>query len=204
MVKIFAFVLLVTLASPAWAEIAFDFVTTQHEWEVPDWALSQPDHICTRLEHSSDKASSGNFSLKLTCDFPGDEWTAALVQYENFDGSFDLSEYKTVSADVFLPEKARGGFYKAKIILTTGDWVFLEMSRAVPLNFGSWTTITAPLEVPEGTGRGFWKGVPRETTFAQNIKDIKRVAVRIEYNANPSLAGTPYEGPVYVDNVIIQ
>lgn len=204
MIKVLTFVLLVVIACPAWAEVVFDFEGTQQEWEVPGWAMEQPDHVCTNLETSEDMASSGKTSLKLTCDFPGDEWTAALVQYENREGSLNLSGYKTVSADVFLPEEARGGFYKAKIIFTNGDWVFIEMSRGVSLNFGSWTTVTAPLEVPDGMGRGFWKGIPAETTLAQNIADIKRIAVRIEYNANPSLAGSRYEGPVYVDNVVIR
>jgi hypothetical protein len=204
MLKAVVFLLMVIIAFPASAELSFDFEDGQEGWEVPDWATTQPDHVCRKLETSTDNASSGTTALKLTCEFPGDEWTAALVQYENYDGFFNFSGYKAISADVFLPEEARGGFYKAKIILTTGDWVFIEMSKGIPLNFGSWTTVTAPLEVPEGMGRGFWKGIPAETTFTDNIRDIKRVAVRIEYNANPSLAGTRYEGPVYVNNIVIR
>ena len=48
----------------------------------------------------------------------------------------DLSQYRVIRADLYLPEDAPMGL-KAKIILTVGDnWKFVEMSRTRSIGSG--------------------------------------------------------------------
>ncbi|MFH1877579.1 MAG: hypothetical protein ABH883_02080 [Candidatus Omnitrophota bacterium] len=182
-------------------EIVFDFEDSTDSWRIPDWAYYQGDHVATEMQLAGEEASSGKSALKIMCDFPGDSWAAALIDLER---PMDLSGYNTISADVYLPKKAPEGLMQARIILTCGDgWHFIEMRSAVPLKHGKWVTVKANLEkeeVPESE----WKGRKEKRLFL-HIDKIKKIAVRVEYDAAPpSKVGPRYTGPVYVDNIVIK
>ncbi len=155
-------------------------------WEVPEWALEKTDNVAKNVSVSKDFAKDGKSALKMDCDFPGKIWTSAIVETME---SFDLAPYSDISCDLYLPKEASEGL-KAKIILTVGEeWKWTEMSRAIALVPGQWTTVTASL-VPGSTG---WQ----RTTVDDNFrKDIRKIAVRIESNKKPV-----YKGPIYIDNV---
>ncbi|MFH1552843.1 MAG: hypothetical protein ABID83_04315 [Candidatus Omnitrophota bacterium] len=181
--------------------VHFDFETTTQDWRIPDWAYYQEDHRAETVEVSKKRASHGNNSLEMICDFPGDMWTAALVEREK---DMDLSDYKTISADVYLPKQAPGGILKARIILTAGDgWYFTEMRHTAILIPGKWTTIKARLESEEQENSD-WKGRGDKRLF-KNIHNVRKIAIRVEYDASPPHSiGPRYHGSIYVDNVVIE
>lgn len=204
--RYFIFFLLVFICSGACAQsdaIRFNFEGNKEGWEIPDWALNQGDHVGRKALVSPDKSSSGENALEVTCDFPGDAWRAVIVDYET-NGDLDLSGYKSISADIYLPKKAQGTLYQARIIVTAGPWYFLEMSRPVDLKQGEWTKVEAKLDVDETDQRRYWKYRKDEEGLLPNIDKVKRIAIRIEYNASPSMGGPPYKGPIYIDNVVIE
>lgn len=164
----------------------YDFEGDLAGWEVPAWALGKTDHVAKEVVLSQDFASKGTSSMKVTADFYGGAWTAALVEIQQY---LDLSGYRVIRADVYLPKDAPIGL-KAKLVITVGDnWKFVEMNGAVPLMPGEWSTITASIE----PGSYDWKRVVPDENFA---KDIRKIAVRIESNNKPK-----YAGVVYIDNV---
>ena len=155
-------------------------------WEVPAWAASKSDYVATDLVLSQDFASEGASSMCATVGFPGDSWSAGLIEVQQY---LDLSAYRVLSTDVYLPADAPEGL-KAKLVLTFGNnWKFVEMNQSIPLTPGQWTTITASVE----PGSYDWKRVVPDEEFA---KDIRKIAIRIVSNRK-----TKYAGPVYVDNV---
>jgi hypothetical protein len=190
--------LLSTVSFAEGSKMKFDFETdSMRGWKIPDWAYEQGDHVARSLEISPKMASKGKNSLEMMCEFPGDYWTAALIDYEN---DLDLTGYKTISADIFVPKEAQGDLYMARIILTVGDeWIIMEMKDPVPLIQGKWITVTANIDRNEG-----WRTVPRGMNLLDYVKKVKKVAVRVEYNANPWQGGPPYSGPVYIDNIVIE
>ncbi len=163
----------------------YSFEGSAQYWDIPEWAREKQDYTAKSLEVSKDCASDGSSSLKLTADFPGRVWTAALIELEEY---LDWTPYKSVSCDIFIPKDTPEGL-KAKIILTVGeDWKFTEMTSAIFLVPGSWTTVGASLE-PDTSD---W----RMTTVDDNFrKDVRKIAIRIESNKGPT-----YAGPIYVDN----
>jgi len=178
--------------------IVWDFETGETRgWDVPDWAFEQKDHVAQSVVVSTDVSSpKGGHSLAVMCDFPGDTWTAAVIEYGN---DLDLTGYKTISADIYLPSKARGDLYQARFILTVGPWWRVEQSQATFLKEGRWNKITMPLDSNTG-----WKVRIPARGIVENITQIRKIGIRIEYNANPRQGGPRYEGPVYVDNIIIE
>lgn len=181
--------------------IGFDFENSTNDWIIPDWAYYQVDYKAETVEVSTEYFSNGKTSLKIMCDFPGDAWTSAIV---NWEGEIDLKGYESISVDVYLPKGAPKGFLNGRIILTIGDgWYFTEMRSAVPLGIGKWTTIKAKLDSEE-TEKSDWRGRGEKQLY-KHITNIKKVAVRIEYDASPpDKIGPRYHGPVYIDNVIIK
>ena len=165
----------------------YDFETVDlYGWEVPQWALGKSDYVAKSAVHSGEVASKGKASMKVDADFPGGLWTAALVEIQQY---LDLSNYRVIRADIYLPPDAPIGL-KAKMILTVGDnWKFVEMSRSIPLVPGEWSTITANIE----PGSYDWKRVVPDENFAE---DVRKIAIRIESNRKPKYVGT-----VYIDNV---
>ncbi|MBD3380389.1 MAG: hypothetical protein GF408_08020 [Candidatus Omnitrophica bacterium] len=182
-------------------EIRFDFEGSAQKWMIPDWAYYQGDHKAREVGISSDIASSGKGSLEIMCDFPGDVWAAALVEVQ---GDMDLSGYDGISVDIYLPGDAPKGLFAARLILTVGEgWFFTEMREAVPLKTGEWTKVWVSLD-KGGEGRTAWKG-RKEKRLYRNLDKVRKIAVRIEYDASPPhRMGPRYEGPVYIDNVVIK
>ncbi|MDD5495589.1 MAG: glycan-binding surface protein [Candidatus Omnitrophica bacterium] len=167
-------------------KVLFNFEKDTQGWEVPEWALEQQDYVGKTVASSADFAKNGTKSLKLTANFPGKVWTAAIV--EDFE-YFDWSPYKEVSCDVYIPQDSPSGL-KGKLILTVGEsWKFTEMARSIPLVPGEWVTISANL-MP---GSEDWKRTVVDDNFR---KDVRKIAIRVESNRNPV-----YDGPIYIDNV---
>jgi hypothetical protein len=185
------------------AEINFDFENNNQGWEVPDWALEQEDCAGMFLEVASDNSSQQRQALKISCDFPGNAWTAAVIEYKR---EIDLEGYVSISAEVLLPEEAKGGDYQGRIILIAGsDWWWIEMRRSVPLTPGQWTTVKAKLDVNFANEKFFWKRQEgEESGILANIKNVKKIIIRVESEGNSGFfSSSSYKGPVYIDNVVI-
>lgn len=205
MCVLFVSILAIVATHNAWcveAPVHFDFESGKEGWVIPSWAQDQNDCVGKSVSISSEQFSSGKASLKLTCDFPGDSWAAAVVEYEK---DINLRGYKNITADVYLPKNAPAGFLAIKIIVTAGGpsyWI--EMRKAVPLKAGKWTTIKAPLEESPDGELEYWKCKTGEECVISNLDKVSKIAIRIEYNAWASQAGPRYAGDVYIDNVTIE
>jgi hypothetical protein len=155
-------------------------------WEVPQWAEGQNGYVAISSDLSDEVASKGENSMKVAADFPGGSWSAALVEIQQY---LDLSGYRVLMADIYLPPDAPVGL-TAKIILTVGDnWRFVEMSRSFPLMPGEWVTVTGNIE----PGSYDWKRIVPDEKFAE---DVRKIAIRIESNMKPK-----YAGDVFIDNI---
>lgn len=155
-------------------------------FEIPDWAMEKEDNAGRSLNLSKDFASEGCQSLCLVADYPGNIWSSALIELEQY---LDLTPYREVATDVYIPKEAPLGL-KAKIVLTVGeDWTWTEMSGSVPLVPGEWVTIRASLE----PGTLDWKRTEVDDAFRA---DVRKIVVRIESNRRPD-----YKGPIYIDNI---
>jgi len=164
----------------------YDFESNLNGWEVPMWAEEKTDYVARSATLSNKFASRGTGSMEVVVEFPGDIWAAGLVEIQQY---LDLSRYRVLSVDIYLPEGAPIGL-KAKLIITVGPtWKFVEMSRSVPLIPGEWATITANIE----PGSYDWKRIVPDEEFAA---DVRKIAIRIESNRKPD-----YSGPIYIDNV---
>ena len=191
------------LAGEASAEISFNFEKSSEGWEIPDWALEQADCAGMFLEVAADRASEQSRALKITCDFSKNDWMAAVIEYRK---EIDLEGYKSISADVLLPEDAKGGPYDARIIVIAGrDWWWIEMRRSVQLIPGKWTTVEAKLDVNFANEGFFWvnqKG--RKSGLRNNIKNVKKIIIRVESEGDSGFfSSSIYKGPLYVDNIVI-
>ena len=164
----------------------FDFEGSLQDWAIPDWAKEKPEDVGRVLSTSQEVASHGKESLQLLADFPGETWTGAYI--EVFMHVSDWSQFGTVSVDAYLPPTAPAGL-AARFILTVGEqWTWTEMNRALPLEPGKWTTITANLK----PGSLDWKFFPTDAFR----KDIRKVGIRVESDKKPA-----YSGPIYFDNI---
>ena len=170
-------------------KVIFGFEEDIPTWEIPDWCFEKDDYAAEGIVVSKKFAKQGESSLEITADFPGARWTAAYVEVQEY---FDWTPYKSISADVFLPEDAPFGL-TAKIIFTVGeDWKWTEMARSGKLIPGEWTTITASL-IPGSTD---W----RRTQVTEEFRaDVRKLGVRIESNMRPV-----YKGAIYIDNVRLE
>ena len=164
----------------------YDFERDLNGWEIPMWAMDKMDYVASDVTISEDFSSKGDSAIKIDASFPGGLWYAALIEIQQY---LDMSKYRVIKADIYLPEDAPEGL-KAKIILTVGEnWKFVEMSGSIPLMPGEWMTITANLE----PGSYDWKRVVPDEEFA---KDVRKIAIRVESNHKPK-----YTGPIYIDNI---
>ena len=164
----------------------YDFERGLGGWEIPMWAEGKIDHVAKNLQTSQDVASKGNSSMKMDTEFPGGMWTAGLVEIQQY---LDLSPYRVIRADIYLPQGAPLGL-KGKIILTVGDsWKWVEMSRSYALKPGEWVTLTADLT----PGSVDWRRIQVDDAFRQ---DVRKIDVRVESNNKPA-----YTGPIYIDNI---
>ncbi len=169
-------------------KLLYDFETNDNGWEIPSWTYDKADHVARTMEPVEGASSNGSGSLGIYAEFPGDKWSAAIVEIQHF---LNLTGYDTISVDIYLPPEAPVGL-RAKIILTIGeDWRWTEMTRTARMKPGEWTTISA--DISEGDS-ATW----RRTTVSKEFKaDIRKIAVRVESN-KPA-----YSGPIYIDNVRI-
>jgi len=164
----------------------YGFETDLQGWEIPQWSKDKVDYIAKGVSVSQDISSEGKSSMKIATEYPGEAWSASLVEIQQY---LDLSSFRVISVDIYLPKEAPAGL-KAKLILTVGDnWKFVEMNHNYPLVPGQWTTITANIE----PGSYDWKRVVPDEKFAQ---DVRKIAVRIEGNRQQK-----YTGPIYIDNI---
>ena len=124
--------------------------------------------------------------LEFDAEFPGGRWTGAYV--ERLIDVTDWNAFSRILISVFLPPDAPKGL-AGRIILTVGDqWTWTEMNRAIALEPGQWTVISANLK----PGSMDWKFFPDEAFR----RDIRKLGVRVESNREPV-----YNGPIYLDNV---
>ena len=181
-------------------KISYSFEDGPEGWIIPEWALSNEDYSAIDLVTSNEQASDGIGSLRLNCDFPGNIWKAALIELPR---DFDLTGYEFISMDIFLPKIARTNLINARIVIGAGDLPFIESKLTKKLRPGKWTTIKARLDVDEKGQLSYWKCQSKEECLVPYMSKVNTLSLRIEYNANQSLAGNPYKGPIYVDNVVL-
>ncbi len=164
----------------------YDFEQDKQSWEIPVWALDKPDHVAKDISRVSfGKNGDASKSLQVNASFPGDAWSAAIVEVQQY---LDLTDHKSIFCYIFLPSHAPENL-KGKIILTVGDdWIFTEMSRAINLSPGEWTKVEADIS----PGSRDWRRTQVDETFSS---DIRKIAVRVES------AHVRYEGPFYLDNI---
>ncbi|MDD5439545.1 MAG: hypothetical protein PHS37_05100 [Candidatus Omnitrophica bacterium] len=179
----------------------FDFEKDKEGWDIADWAGEQKDCVAKSIELSVDEVSKGKNSLKIMTDFPGDKWTQAPIEYVR---DIDLTGAKRISADIFLPKQARSELFQARIIVTAGAWWFIEMKAPVKLEHGKWTTVTAKLDVTDADEGQYWRFKDKAQGILANLSRVRKLTVRVEYNASSKNAGAPYKGPVYIDNIVIE
>lgn len=166
--------------------VIFGFEGGLEGWAIPDWAKASADNVALSCQVSDAKADQGMTAMEIQTDFPGGRWTGAYVERET--DVTDWTAFGTLSVDVFLPAAAPEGL-GGKIILTVSDqWTWTEMNRAIRLEPGKWTTVTANLK----PGSLDWKFFPTD----EFRKDIRKVGFRIESDKKPS-----YSGPIYIDNI---
>ena len=164
----------------------YGFENDLQGWEIPMWAANKSDYVAKGVVISKDVASEGSASLKMMANFPGNIWTAALAEIEQY---LDISRFRVIRADIFLPKDAPIGL-KAKIIVTVGEnWKFVEMNQDTLLMPGEWVTLSANVE----PGSYDWKRIVPDKEFAA---DVRKISIRIVSNRKPK-----YSGPLYIDNV---
>jgi hypothetical protein len=183
--------LLILVANPGFCEekLLFGFEENTPFWEIPDWCFEKDDYVGENIAFSNRYAKEGQASLELLADFPGQRWSAAYLEVQEY---FDWTPYQSICADVFLPAQAPYGL-KAKLILTVGeDWTWTEMSRLTRLTPGEWTNISASI-IPGSTD---W----RRTEVTDEFRaDVRKLGIRVESNMRPV-----YKGPIYIDNVRLE
>ena len=164
----------------------YDFEAGLQDWAIPDWAKEKDEDVGRVVSTSQEVASHGKGSMQVLADFPGGTWTGAYVEVAMY--VTDWSQFSSVSADVYLPANAPSGL-QGRFILTTGEnWTWTEMNRAIKLEPGKWTMITANLK----PGSLDWKFFPTDAFR----KDIRKLGFRVESDKKPV-----YSGPIYVDNI---
>jgi len=170
-------------------KLLFSFDEKAPNWEIPDWALEKDEYVGESIAISTKYAKEGQSSLEVMSHFPGGKWTAVYLQVEQ---DFDLTRYKTLSADIYLPKEAPFGLQARFILTVDPNWTWTEMTRMVKLVPGEWTTITADL-MPGSTD---W----RKTQVTDEFRaGVRKIGIRIESNMRPA-----YSGPIYIDNIRAQ
>jgi hypothetical protein len=181
-------------------DIRFTFDSGTEGWKIPGWSDDYPDYVAGEVLFSTKTVRSGTGALEVVCDFPGNRWAAALVEIEQ---DMDLSQYDTISADIFIPKGAPKGFFKARFAITAGiGWYFIETRESVDLMPGRWVTLKTKIEKEE-TSVSAWAGRGDKRLF-NHLDQVKKVSIRIEYDAAPPhTTGGRYNGPIFIDNVVI-
>ncbi len=178
-------------ATTLWAQhiVIYGFEGTLQGWAIPDWAKGSSDYVAEECAVSDAHASEGQHGLEIRASFPGGHWTGAYVEHET--EVTDWTSFSRIAVDAYLPQDAPQGL-GGRLILTVGDqWQWTEMNRAIPLEPGKWTTITANLK----PGSMDWKFFPTDT-FRQSVR---KIGIRIESDQQPV-----YTGSVFLDNIRLE
>lgn len=163
-----------------------DFEGESAKWNIPDWALEKQDHVAKKIELTDEVASAGKKSLKVDTAFPGGNWSAAVVELEDY---LDFSPAQKIAVDIFLPKDAPEGL-KGNIVLTVGDgWTWTEQLKVIDLVPGKWTTVEANI----ADGSKDWK---KTRVDEQWRSDIRKIDIRVISDKK-----AVYSGPVYIDNI---
>ncbi|MFC1643797.1 hypothetical protein ACFL5C_00520 [Candidatus Omnitrophota bacterium] len=177
---------------------SFDFEHDTQGWMIPEWTIGREDYVGQYLLLGNEKSLKNNLSLKLVCKFPRGSWAAALVEYEPrrlIKGGSDIS------VDVFLPKKARGSEFKARIIITFDkSWRILE-GGAVTLKPGKWNKVSLRLNPCETVDRRISL---QENNDSADMESISKIAVRVEREATAWDKKRRFKGPIYIDNILIR
>jgi len=168
---------------PASTLNTFDFEHDTQGWKIPEWTKGREDYVGRYILLGHQRSSKNDLLLKLMCKFPRGSWAAALVEYEPKRA---MKGKNNISVDVFLPKRARGSEFKARIIVTFDkSWRTLE-SDAVILKRGKWNEVILPLNMRD------------------RVNNISKVAVRVEREATAWDKKRRYKGPIYIDNILIK
>jgi len=168
----------------------FDFEKDLQGWGIPEWAFQRNEYVADNIALCREVSVKGDSSLKLMVEFSGHDWLAAITEVE---GEFDLTRYRKLTCDIFIPETAPGGL-EGRIILTSSrNWTWAEMSLPVYLRPGKWVTVSGILR----TGNFYWRGSnDRVKKITDEFKsEIKKLGIRVESDS------VRYKGPIYIDNV---
>ncbi len=140
------------------------------------WVMADYWPAGRALDQSTEMATEGSASLKLTGEFSGTAWEEMGVYIDPPDGA-DWSMYPGVSVDVYAPAEASG--FIAQVFMKTGDgwtWVNTPDIALVP---GEWTTLTADL------------------SQMGDAAAVKEIGVKI------GTSTTAFSGAFYIDRVVV-
>jgi len=167
--------------------ILYGFEKDPQGWEIPDWAMSKPDHVARQIGVSEFHSSEGKYSLEVDVEFSGTpKWEGAYV--ERIIDVTDWSPFSYLSYEVLLPKSAPQGL-RVRTIVTVGDaWKWTEANKALQLTPGEWTSIKLDL-TPESMA---WRRFVDDSFRA----DIRKLGIRIESNGKIA-----YKGPIYIDDI---
>ncbi|MBI5960324.1 MAG: hypothetical protein HY866_16405 [Chloroflexi bacterium] len=152
-------------------ELLYGFESDAEGWIMADyWAGGKG------IEYSTDMATEGTGSLKLSLSLSGTAWEEGGV-YVDPPTAYDWSTANTVSADVYVPAEATN--FLAQIFVKTGEaWTWAN-SADVQLTPGEWTTVTADLSA------------------LGEIADVHEVGVKV------GSGSTAFTGDVFIDNLML-
>ncbi|MFH1665099.1 MAG: hypothetical protein ABIA77_03020 [Candidatus Omnitrophota bacterium] len=158
-------------------------------WEIPDWSVWEDDYVFPVLAIDKNFSNRAELGLKLTVSFPAEEWRAGIVETEGF---FDLTLYRKLVCDIYLPRSAPKGIWARIIIVSGNEYLWIEMVDPVFLTPGRRTTVSGNLKY----GNRAWRYSGEATMMTDELKsDIRKIAIRVESD------GAAYKGPVYIDRI---
>ena len=167
----------------------YGFEDNNQGWEVPFWSCEKNEYKTGEVNISKEVSRQGKSSLEMIVDFPGNRWSAGIVEVE---GNFDLSESKYIIFDIYIPETAPKCL-ETKIILALEGYHWLEMNKTFNLEPGKWKRVKASLK----KNCKWWTNCG-QIKLTQSLKrEIYKIGIRIESN------NIRYAGPVFIDNITL-
>ena len=178
-----------TVEVTAQNKVLFNTRQDLSNWNIPGWSELDNNYVAPVLAIDESSSSSGNSSVKLIVEFSGEGWRAGVIETE---GAFDLTLYKEIRFDVYLPREAPKGISARTIIVTGEEYLWNEMEDSVSVSPGKRTAIKASLK----NGNLRWIGPDGSVRMSDELKGtIKKIAIRIESDS------AKYSGPVYIDQI---
>ncbi len=164
-------------SAPVAGEAGSEAVLYGFEEDLQDWFKINEWGSGLEVTRSDERASEGDYALKLATQYEGAGWQEAGVGValglEDWAGP-----YKRVSVDIYAPEDLPGGYIVQIYTLTGGSWSWTQ-SPNFTLSPGSWNTFTVDL-VDMG-----------------DVANMQRFGIKI------GSSDAPYEGAFYIDNVAV-